>query len=112
MVITPSLWKIDGQAESWMNKYHLKVMTCSGDDTPELCFMCDHAAANETSIMMALRPDLVQMANLPKDTAEWPLAIAGKDPRIYASRKYGNEIVDFEIKKMAARIRSELQRLE
>jgi len=109
---TPSLWKIDGQAEKWMNKYHLKAMTCSGDDTSNLCFMCDHAAANETSIMMALRPELVQMENLPKDTAEWPLAIAGRDPRIYASKKFGNEIVDFELQKMESRILNELQKMK
>lgn len=109
---TPSLWKIDGQAEKWMNKYHIKAMTCSGDDTSNLCFMCDHAAANETSLMMALRPDLVHMENLSKDLKEWPLAIAGRDPRIYASPKYGNEIIDFETKKMAGRIHSELQKIK
>jgi len=109
---TPSLWKINGHAEGWMKKYNLKVMTCSGDDTGNLCFMCDHAAANETSLMMALRPDLVHMENLPKDTAVWPLAIAGRDPRIYGSKKFGDEIIDFEIKKMVSRIKSELQKMK
>jgi len=109
---TPSLWKINGHAEGWMKKYNLKVMTCSGDDSGNLCFMCDHAAANETSIMMALRPDLVHMENLPKDSAEWPLAIAGRDPRIFASSRFGNEIVDFELKKMASRIDDELKKLK
>jgi creatinine amidohydrolase len=109
---TPSLWKINGHAERWMKKYNLKVMTCSGNDTGNLCFMCDHAAANETSIMMSVRPDLVHMENLPKDTSVWPLAIAGRDPRIYASKKFGNEIVDFEIKKMVSLINAEFKKME
>lgn len=109
---TPSLWKITGQAEGWMKKYNLKVMTCSDDDSGNLCFMCDHAAANETAIMMALRPDLVHMENLPKDTAQWPLAIAGRDPRIYATPKFGNEIVDFELNKMTTRIQNELNKMK
>jgi creatinine amidohydrolase len=109
---TPSIWRVDGHAEEYMRKYNLKVMSCWGDDTRDLCLMCDHAAANETSIMMAVRPDLVQMENLPKDTAVWPQAIAGKDPRIHASSKFGNEIIDFEIKKMVSRIKSELQKMK
>lgn len=108
----PSFWQIDGYAEGWRKKYNLKVMTCSGDYTSNLCFMCDHAAANETSIMMALRPDLVHMENLPKDTAVWPLGITGRDPRIYASKQFGNEIIDFEIKKMISSINTELQKMK
>ena len=109
---SPSIWLFKAYADDWMQKYSLKVITCWGDDTEDLCLMCDHAAANETSIMMAVRPDLVQMGNLPKDTTEWPLGIAGKDPRIYASRKLGEEIIDFEINKMVAVIQSELKKLK
>jgi hypothetical protein len=59
--------------------------------------------------MMYLRPELVEMANLPQDTAVWPLGMLGKDPRTHASKKYGKSIVDFEINKMAAVIRDELK---
>ena len=41
----------------------------------------DHAAKNETSIMMALRPDLVDPTALPKDRSEWPQGVGGEDPR-------------------------------
>jgi hypothetical protein len=74
--------------------------------------MCDHAGTNETSIMMYVRPELVQMKNLPSDTVTWPLGMLGRDPRIHASARYGKEIVDFELKKMKAILQSELKKLQ
>ena len=74
--------------------------------------MCDHAGANETSIMMYLHPDLVKMENLPADLDIWPLGMLGKDPRIHASSKHGKDIIDFELKKMKAVIQGELERLQ
>jgi creatinine amidohydrolase len=84
-------------------------MTCWGNDSSDLCLQCDHAAANETSIMMYVRPELVKMQNLPEDNKIWPLGMIGDDPRIHASKKYGKSIVDFEIKKISARIKKELE---
>jgi len=48
---------------------------------PPTEFQHDHAAANETSIMMSLHPFLVHMENLPKDLLEETLALIGDDPR-------------------------------
>jgi len=45
----------------------------------------DHAAANETALMMSLRPELVNIKNRPKDLSEKPLGLIGKDPRKNAS---------------------------
>jgi creatinine amidohydrolase len=106
----PSTTCIACHAKEYKDKYNLTVMNCWGNDTADLCLQCDHAGANETSIMMYVRPDLVQMQNLPTDTAKWPKGMLGKDPRIYASRKYGKSIVDFEVNKMAAVIREELKK--
>lgn len=108
----PSGNYIKKHAQEFMIKYNLNVMTCWGNDSANLCLQCDHAAANETSIMMAVRPELVQMGNLPKDTTDWPLGIGGRDPRIYASSKLGKEIIDFEIKKMGSLINNELEKLK
>lgn len=107
----PSNNFIENHAEDLMNNYKLRVITCRGNDSADFCFQCDHAAANETSIMMALRPDLVDMENLPQDTTIWPLGIGGKDPRIHASRDAGKKIIDYEIKKMKKRIQSELLKI-
>lgn len=91
-------------------KYNLTVMNCWGNDKEDLCLMCDHAGANETSIMMYLHPELVHMEKLPADTAIWPKGMLGRDPRIYASREYGQKIVEFEVQKMKAIIENELKR--
>jgi len=108
----PSTSSVSKQADTYMDKYGLKVINCWGNDSADFCFQCDHAASNETSIMMSVRPELVQMGNFPSDTAEWPLGIGGSDPRLHASRKLGNDIIDFEIEKMATRIRAELLSLQ
>ena len=41
----------------------------------------DHAAENETSLVMALRPDLVDLSQLPEDKSVWPQGVGGSDPR-------------------------------
>ncbi len=105
----PSTNYIGAHAEEFRRKYNLKVMNCWGNDSADLCLQCDHAAANETSIMMAVRPDLVKMSNLPHDSATWPLGMMGNDPRNHASKKSGESIIDFEVRKMAAVIKKELK---
>ncbi|MFN8239734.1 MAG: creatininase family protein [Bacteroidales bacterium] len=100
----PSTNFVGAHAGEYLRKYNLRVMNCWGNDTSDYCLMCDHAGANETSIMMALRQDLVKTGNLPADTATWPLGVIGDDPRTKASRDFGNRILGYEIKKMSGRI--------
>ncbi len=49
----------------------------------------DHAAAWETSLMMLLRPELVDMSRLPKNLDEKLIGVSGRDPRQFASKRYG-----------------------
>jgi len=107
----PSTNYIREHAGEFRDRYNLTVMHCWGDDTEDLCLQCDHAAANETSIMMYLHPELVHMENLPSDPAVFPLGMLGKDPRIHASKKMGKAIIDFEIEKMNKIIKNELKRM-
>jgi len=104
----PSVKYITKHAEEFKEKYNLKVMTCLINDSANLCMQCDHAAANETSIMMYVHPELVHLENLPKDIAIWPLGVGGMDPRQFANREYGKAIIDFQVKKMKAAIEKEL----
>lgn len=53
-------------------------------------FMTDHAAANETSITLALRPDLVHMDRLPADPGAALTGVGGPDPRVHASAAHGH----------------------
>ncbi|MCU0915683.1 MAG: creatininase family protein [Planctomycetes bacterium] len=50
----------------------------------------DHAARNETSLMLHYRPELVDLSRLPPDRATWPQGVGGEDPRD-ATAAYGKE---------------------
>ncbi len=41
----------------------------------------DHAAQNETSLVMALQPELVDLSQLSSDREVWPQGVGGQDPR-------------------------------
>jgi creatinine amidohydrolase len=41
----------------------------------------DHAAKNETSLVMALKPDLVDLSQLSSNREVWPQGVGGQDPR-------------------------------
>lgn len=56
--------------------------------------MTDHAAMNETSLLMAMYPELVQMENLPSDATKWPVGVSGKDPRKFADPEVGNQSIN------------------
>ena len=62
----------------------------------------DHAATNETSLMMALEPTLVDMARLDEDPV--PLSIWGTDPRMHASVEYGQALIAANVEQAAQRL--------
>jgi creatinine amidohydrolase len=107
----PSTGYIGSHATRFKEKFNLVVMNCWGNDSSDLCLQCDHAGANETSIMMYLHPELVQMKNLPSDTAIWPRGMLGDDPRTHASSNHGKDIIEFEVRKMNKIITGQLQQL-
>lgn len=95
-------------------KFDLIIMTVwrrREEREPSTEFQYDHAAANETSIMMALHPGLVHMERLPKDAREWPTGIIGKDPREHASAKHGQRIIDINLDRIESILREQLIRL-
>jgi len=53
----------------------------------------DHAAKWETSILMALRPELVEIERLPRDYEVAPQGVFGDDPRLHASAELGRQAV-------------------
>lgn len=107
----PSTKHVMKNRETLENKYSMKIFTLwrSGDDhSQDTEFQSDHAAANETSIMMALHPTLVHMEHLPRDHTEQPLALIGKDPRIYASPAHGQKIIALHLDRMEALLKQQL----
>jgi len=96
-------------------KFDLTIMTVwrgKGERDPDMEFQYDHAAMNETSIMMALHPNLVHMENLSKDRKKKPLAIIGKDPRIHASAKHGENIIRLHLNRMESLLKEQLLHLQ
>jgi hypothetical protein len=69
----------------WQNRYGLKLMSCwfEGSDADN-GIICDHAAMNETSLVMHFYPELAMMEYLPTDRNTELRGVAGKDPRIHA----------------------------
>ncbi|HYW95825.1 MAG TPA: creatininase family protein [Bacteroidales bacterium] len=97
----PSTVKMAEHAAEWENKYHLKIFNLWGyRDEEGMGIMVDHAAMNETSITMALYPQLVKMEYLPADENTWPAGVGGKDPRKYASKEKGLEIIRIQKERM------------
>jgi creatinine amidohydrolase len=87
--------------DRWSEELGLKLFSCRRkDESDGLGIQTDHAAANETSLMMALRPDLVHMENLDQDPEVWPVGIQGKDPRTHASAELGETAIEAQLERM------------
>jgi creatinine amidohydrolase len=53
----------------------------------------DHAAAFETSLMLAIAPERVKLSELDPDPTVPPTGVLGKDPRSFASKEFGVKIL-------------------
>jgi creatinine amidohydrolase len=82
------------------------------EDKDDFGIQTDHAAANETSLMMALHPALVHLEVLSTDPNIWPRAIIGKDPRRFASAEKGRQAIRLQTIRMADLLRAELEKLD
>ena len=76
----------------------------------------DHAAHWETSILMALRPELVEMERIAGedlDTQEGQNAagIWGRDPRVHASAELGERVIALMVDRIGAKARELLESL-
>lgn len=111
----PSTRYFQQKIGTWQQKYNLKLLHC-WDGTAgledELGLMIDHAAANETSLMMALHPDLVHLGALDPRPEIWPVAILGKDPRRHASIERGELALQKQTARMATLLKAELAALK
>ena len=98
----------------WKEKFGLETLNCWGSefDRQSMGIQVDHAAMNETSLIMALRPELVQMDRLPSDLNDWPLAVGGKDPRVYASPEVGQKAISLQMERMTGLLRELLAKIE
>ncbi len=92
----PSTNFFSEQKEHFKEKFGLETFTLfdlgfQGKDG----LMTDHAATNETSLIMAMRPELADLSCLPKE--EIPTAVWGRDPRKYACAEEGNRLINLNL---------------
>jgi len=73
--------------------FGLKLFGVTSDIQKEWKSQIDHAARNETSLMMHYRPDLVDLSRLSKSRADKPLGVWGEDPRD-ATPAHGRECME------------------
>ncbi len=108
----PSTGSFRSWSEELGEKFGLKLFVVWREDESDgLGIQTDHAAANETSLLMALRPELVQMENLPTDLNVWPVAVGGKEPRVHASAEQGQKAIAMQVERMAGILRKALDKI-
>jgi creatinine amidohydrolase/Fe(II)-dependent formamide hydrolase-like protein len=93
------LYHLQGRARAW---------ACTGYELVEgeIPEAGDHAAAWETSLMLALRPDLVDLSRLPAEGDEEALiGVWGRDPRKHASVEFGRQGVEAIVRRVGEKVR-------
>ncbi len=97
----PSRGAFCGHAKGWERQFgiHLVGATYRMDDG--WATQVDHAAKNETSLMMAAHPDWVDLGELDANRENWPMGVGGEDPRD-SSAEYGEELFARSLKLIAA----------
>ena len=62
-------------------RFGIKLAGVTDEIAQEWQSQMDHAARNETSLVMHYRPDLADLSRLPEDRQIWPQGVGGEDPR-------------------------------
>lgn len=88
----PSRWLWNRMAPFWEAQYGIRLVGVERDIGSAWVSQIDHAAINETSLMLALRPELIDLAQLPTDRSVYPQGVGGDDPRD-ASAAHGEALI-------------------
>lgn len=100
----PSRWAVGRAASGWELQHGVQIVSVARDFPSSWPSQIDHAARNETSLMLALRPDLVDLTQLPADRGVWPQGVGGDDPRD-SSAAHGEECLAGALALLAGRLR-------
>lgn len=90
-------------ADSWEAQFGLDLVSAKRDFSEGWRTQMDHAGRNETSIMLATAPELVDLTRLPVERAEWPQGVAGEDPRD-ATPEFGEELIEATVTLIGAKL--------
>ena len=89
--------------DSWEKQFHLQLVSATRDFPGKWRTQNDHAARNETSVLMAVAPELVDMSLLPADRSQWPQGVSGEDPRD-ATAAFGKELIEDTLALIGAKL--------
>lgn len=78
-------------------RHGMQLLGVTANVLPRWKSQVDHAARNETSLMLHYRPDLVDLSRLPKSRGEKPQGVGGDDPRD-ATAAHGGECMEASVK--------------
>ncbi len=99
----PSTTVFRNHLAHWEVRFGLRLIHLQNElEDEELGFMSDHAATNETSLMMALHPDWVDLSAIADQ--EPLVGIWGTDPRVHASANLGNRVIRAQIEWLRERL--------
>ncbi len=79
--------------DQWERQFGMRLVSADRDFAGKWRAQMDHAGRNETSILMAVAPHLVDLSQLPEDRKQWPQGVDGEDPRD-ATSLYGEELIE------------------
>ncbi|MBM4419336.1 MAG: creatininase family protein [Chloroflexi bacterium] len=88
-------------AEGWEQQFGIRLVSVTRDLAGLWRSQMDHAARNETALVQALWPDLVDLERLESDRAIWPQGVAGEDPRD-ASAAHGEDCIEASLDALGA----------
>jgi creatinine amidohydrolase len=89
----PSRWSWVEYIDERTTRYGLTLLGVTPEIRAEWTSQIDHAAANETSLVMAMRPELVDLTRLAEDRDVWPQGVGGDDPRD-ATAEHGRDCLE------------------
>jgi creatinine amidohydrolase len=99
----PSRGAFARAADGWERQIGLKLVVPSRNIREGWRSQIDHAAMNETSLLMALHPELTDLARLSPDRSVWPQGVHGGDPRD-ATAAHGEECIAASLDLLGAAI--------
>ncbi len=89
--------------DAWETQFDLHLVSAKRDFGDAWLAQRDHAGRNESSILMAIDTDLVDLSRLPADPAVWPQGVAGEDPR-QATPEYGDHLLNTTVDLIGAHL--------
>jgi creatinine amidohydrolase len=87
----------------WEAQFGLKLISVGRDIPHGWRSQMDHAAKNETSLMLALHPGLVDLSQISADRSIWPQGVGGEDPRD-SSAEHGEECLEASLALLIERL--------